>query len=665
MRQNIGLKNLFGVVLLITIVFWGAPAVYAGPTLEANEAFNLFQYNYPGTWDVLWDEATGYARFVSGSVIEPKSIPASDEEFILSAHNLLKEYQLLFGVNPEQLLSKAVNRSPMAKVGLIDKAGVEFVQKVNGLSVYSASLIVLFLPDGRITAIDSQTLPIPDDFNVQPNISAIDAQTLAKKELSRTFMVSIDETSDGTLVIYPLKEKSGRKIPRLAWMITVGSKEKQNGLPIRWMYVVAADTVSPELLDKWTLVHQGDISGTIQGWATPGLGPDADYNPEQIFPTEDDYVDASSGQQTTTDENGSFLFKDHDTTFVSAKLAGPWVHVYDLGGSDEEVSGWFEPGVPGTLTFNPSQIENAAAEVNAAKWVNDFRDYILLIDPSYNLMNFQVLSWVNDYDTCNAYYYGAGIVFFQSGGGCVNTAYSTVITHEEGHWANDEAGSGNGPDGFGEGAADTWALYVTNTMNGNTDDPLLGRDFYGPWTYVRTGQNTRAFCGDSNPGCYGEVHDDGEVLMGALWKVRDWFKYLSGPNTGNAVANSLLVSWFKQYNQSEIKSVIETQWLTLDDNDGTLDNGSPHFCEIDLGFREQSFPGVAKPPKFAGVYWNSIDWPDGSCEHPFLTVSDALQTVGTPGEIHIVGGHTYDEPTPLTITKTVTLRAKAGVVTIK
>jgi hypothetical protein len=490
------------------------------------------------------------------------------------------------------------------------------------------------------------------------------AQALTKDELQRQFTVSVDEVSEGTLVIYPYKQSDGKKVPRLAWMVTAASKEKQNGLPIRWMYVLAADTATPEVLDKWTLVHQGDISGTIQGWATPGLSPDVDYNPDAIFPTEDIYVHTSHGRQTTTDENGYFLFQNHDRTEVRANLEGPWVLVYDIEDfPGEEERGWFDPGVPGTLTFNPSQIENAAAELNAAKWVNDFRDYLIMTDPTYNLMDFQVLSWVNEFDTCNAYYYGSGIVFFQSGGGCVNTAYSTVITHEEGHWANDLAGSGNGPDGFGEGAADTWALYVSNTMNGNTNDPLLGRDFFGPGTYVRTGNNTRPFCGDSNPGCYGEEHDDGEVLMGALWKVRDWLN-LSGPNTGNNVANSLLVSWFKQYNQSEIKSVIETQWLTLDDNDARLDNGSPHYCEIDLGFREQSFPGVDKPPKFAGVYWNSPYWPDGSCQYPFTNVMDALQSVSSPAEVHIVG-HTYDEPTPLTITKTVTLRAKFGSVTIK
>jgi hypothetical protein len=45
------------------------------------------------------------------------------------------------------------------------------------------------------------------------------------------------------------------------------------------------------------------------------------------------------------------------------------------------------------------------------------------------------------------------------------------------------------------------------------------------------------------------------------------------------------------YNQTQIKSIIETQWLTLDDNDGNLTNGTPNFTSIDGGFRAQGFPG--------------------------------------------------------------------------
>lgn len=52
------------------------------------------------------------------------------------------------------------------------------------------------------------------------------------------------------------------------------------------------------------------------------------------------------------------------------------------------------------------------------------------------------------------------------------------------------------------------------------DDPIVASDFYGPGTFIRSGLNTRLYCGSCGAACYHEVHADGEVLMGALWKVR-------------------------------------------------------------------------------------------------------------------------------------------------
>ena len=45
--------------------------------------------------------------------------------------------------------------------------------------------------------------------------------------------------------------------------------------------------------------------------------------------------------------------------------------------------------------------------------------------------------------------------------------------------------------------------------------------FCGAGCHIRDGNNTRTYCGDGNPGCYGQVHADGEVIMGAMWKVRE------------------------------------------------------------------------------------------------------------------------------------------------
>jgi hypothetical protein len=65
---------------------------------------------------------------------------------------------------------------------------------------------------------------------------------------------------------------------------------------------------------------------------------------------------------------------------------------------------------------------------------------------------------------------------------------------------------------------------------------------------------------------------------------------------GDLIANSIFLGWMNSYNQTQLRSIIETQWLTLDDNDANLANGTPHFADIDNGFRDQGFPGVNLQP---------------------------------------------------------------------
>jgi hypothetical protein len=199
---------------------------------------------------------------------------------------------------------------------------------------------------------------------------------------------------------------------------------------------------------------------------------------------------------------------------------------------------------------------------------------------------------------------------------CVNTAYSSVVLHEMGHWYNVRYLSGNGSDGFGEGNADIYAMYILN-------DPVVGKEFNltggGP---IRDGRNMRQFCGDSNPGCHGGVHNDGEVLMGALWKVRNNLMTTHGMQVGGQIADFLFNSWMNAYNDRQIKSIIETHWLTLDDNDGNIANGTPHHADIDAAFRMQGFPGV-----------------DLLCESPENFCEAAVNSTGTGNLISFSGSN--------------------------
>jgi hypothetical protein len=84
--------------------------------------------------------------------------------------------------------------------------------------------------------------------------------------------------------------------------------------------------------------------------------------------------------------------------------------------------------------------------------------------------------------------------------------------------------------------------------------------------------------------------------MGAIWKVRvaarDGARRRRGRRPGRRAP---LVSWFQAFNDMQIKTIIEEHWLVLDDNDGNIYNGTPHFAQIDGGFKDQGFPGYVPP----------------------------------------------------------------------
>ena len=81
------------------------------------------------------------------------------------------------------------------------------------------------------------------------------------------------------------------------------------------------------------------------------------------------------------------------------------------------------------------------------------------------------------------------------------------------------------------------------------------------------------------------------------------------------------------YNQTAIQSVILTQWLTLDDNDGNLGNGTPHIGDINQGFVDQGFPPFIPPYV---TYGPVTIIADQTCEAPSYPVTATIFANSVP-----------------------------------
>ncbi len=177
------------------------------------------------------------------------------------------------------------------------------------------------------------------------------------------------------------------------------------------------------------------------------------------------------------------------------------------------------------------------------------------------------------------------------GGGVTlaNAASSTLILHEMGHiacwrataetlWGTSDFASIN------EAVADTFAMYITG-------QPYIGINWAGPGSgVIRNGSGVFSY-GNLDPET-GDAHDNGEILMGAFWRLRQNLVSTLGLAAGDAEAKSLFLNWLTLYDDVRLDSRILAHLLILDDDDNNLANGTPHATAIVDAFAMHGWPAA-------------------------------------------------------------------------
>jgi len=547
---------------------------------------------------VRFDDVRGVPEHVYGSALPTAARAGLDAPFVTAARGVLAELADATGVRPSELELVGVKRMQLSRGGTSDKVSVKFRQLASGVVVHGGVVHVLFDADGALLSVDNQALPNVRDLDVVADVGLNRALATAAAAFAADTGVPAQSTSFDDYVVWGprVDPRQAGSPTTAAYVINVTAPSGPIGsTPLDRDYVVAA-LGRAEVLESWSNVHAFDLDGNIKGWAQAGLLPDG-VDPETLQDLKDVRVSASGEPDVFTDADGNFKFPGvNSTKTVTARLDGQFSTIDNQSGSDLSVSTSVSPGVFENIVLNPGKTEIETAQLNAHTSVNEMRDYLKSVDPSATELDFQIESNVNIGLTCNAFYNGVSLNFYLEGESasapgtfCVNTAYSTVAYHEEGHWLNDLFGSTNHPFGMGEGGADIWSMYAS-------DNPIVGEQFKFDGTIIRTGENTNPFCGDDSLGCYGSSsHANGQPLMGAIWKVRRNLKAALGDAAGSDVADQLMVAWYQAFDDVFVRTTIQEHWLVLDDDNGDLSDGTPHYAEIDAAFVEQGFPSFQLP----------------------------------------------------------------------
>lgn len=358
--------------------------------------------------------------------------------------------------------------------------------------------------------------------------------------------------------------------------------------------LVVASVATGEILLAEDQVQQlTDVVGTVSGFATQGANS-LECDPEALVPLPHAEASVVGGNTTFADANGQFVIPHGGTTAVTVRspLRGQYFEVFNdiTGGTTPELTTSVTPPGPANFTHNATPgVEYSTSGVNAYVEANFVRDYVLSYVPAYPTISTQTSFnlYINEdsrngITSCNALYTGTELVFWRNLGGCNNSAFSDVVYHEYGHHLVSVTNNGQGQ--FGEGSGDVMGVLIQ-------DSPTLGEGFVTCGVGIRTAANSHQYP------CTGEIHDCGQLISGCVWSLRNELIVTEPVDYRDLGAslflNMLIVRGTMTPFDSTISPLITVIYLTLDDDDASIANGTPHYTEIASAFGDH---GMDAPP---------------------------------------------------------------------
>ena len=539
---------------------------FSPPSQVAQDRWGAFVASSGEEWEAVWNPATETPHRAYGpgiklaNAVTDANVRSLVDDFVSSNAELLGT-----DMSNLELISSEKHGS---------RWYTDYQQVYRGLDVIGGRVHVRLKEDGSVTVFGSDVYP-GISISPVPSISEDQAFTLAADDVE--FDVGRDQKIGSRLVVLPVERGS-----LVSYHLAYEMRLRVERGPAIWRIYVDAD--SGMILRKANEIYYDAVFGEITG----NMKPMYITQPDQEVAFTEEYVTVTGWGQDITDETGAYSIEagSSGNREVTAGLAGPWAVVTNNSGPEASFVDSVPPGTQADILWDDSN--SRADERNAFYHAVVVHAKIKEIDPSFTGMDRQTPVRVNQPDYCNAYWDGNGITLGAGTGTCNNLAmFSDVIYHEYGHGIVDFLYRPLSPSGA---MHEAFADYTASTI---TNEPYIGEGVIGSG-YFRCLDNNLRYPDDLT----GEVHDDGRILGGALWDMRQALS----PDVH--LADSL---WhYARYGKADNFFDYYYDVLETDDDDGDLSNGTPHFYEI-----AEAFGGHGIGP---GLFINIAHNPLKDCE---------------------------------------------------
>ncbi len=518
-------------------------------TLSRSPAWSEFVDLHPG-WVARWDATSRVPERLQGPPVPVPGFPVVGITSAEAAARAFLREGAMFWVPVDELTWV---RTTADRGGL----WVHFQQTHQGVLVWESRVSVRLSRHGQALLVTNRTasgLPLPNASRMAPPA----AMEAAREALPGTPA----SLGDPVLTFLPIRRPDHYE-QRLAWRYEFRTQDP----PGAWVSFV--DVADGTLLWRFNNIKYGEVHGQVSGSVEP-ITADNDFQ-DRPFPhlTVTCFPSGVDSVVTVTGSDGTYSLVTSGEVGRTAEagLRGPYGTVYDA--NTGQVAS-FSRAVPDgdSARVDPffGSSEAQAAERDAYYHVMVARDYIHMIEPGFNLLDYPMPIKVNINRTCNATWDGEGVSFYRAGNGCVNTArMADVVYHEYGHGITDLVYRPFNVSGaMAEGFSDYFAATIA-------DEPRIGIGFSGPGTILRRIDVDRAYPQD----WIGESHHDGLIIASTLWDLREAL--------GASRADSLF--HFAKYGYSDNFDDYFFDLLIADDDNSNVYDGTPNLGTIAAIFR--------------------------------------------------------------------------------